>query len=159
MKSVDVASNQKKYLDILLAVIAAADADAQIDSRPPKPSGDFEIVEIAAGITLDVVEQDIVFLHLGRGTTFEILPRGLFYLPVDQAGQIRELAVGVIEGGFTEELVYSGDKIVFAKGIVRAGRKTMTMNRHDIRRFFASNTRRERIAYEPYSRIVETQDS
>jgi hypothetical protein len=105
----------------------------------------------AAEINLQVVEKDVVFLHLGQGTTVDFPTWGGIGSKKVEAAGIEHFVSAVANGDFEEDLFYVGDRLVGAKSVIHFSDRNVpiTWSRFGID-LFRKKTKRH-IDYEPYS--------
>jgi hypothetical protein len=144
-----------KYREMIERVLRRKNAIAQLQLQTGKAGVDLTISVVprnpkAAPMELDVADKDFVFLHVGRGTTFEIPDIGGVNLPVGQEEQIELLTTAVVEGRFEEDLVYSGEHLISGKGTVHFPHRDVSSSwsRLTIRRL--TSKAEEHVKYEPY---------
>ncbi len=148
---------EQEYRNIVEGALQRAHAAAEILTKAGKPGVDFSISVIprnprAAAINLEVVERNVVFLHMGQGTTFEF-PKwfGIGLGGHTELEQIDRLTTAVAEGKFEEDLFYCGDELVAGKGVVHLSDIDVPMRWRRLKLGLFRRKSKRHIAYEPYS--------
>jgi hypothetical protein len=103
----------------------------------------------AAHIRAHVDETDI-YLSLGRGAVYELVPEGRRYSDLTQLDELRALCLAAVRGEFTETVWLKGDDVVGARGRAKVGSDEVG----DLwRQVFTNPLRRTRkrfCTYDPY---------
>lgn len=145
------------YKFMIEGILRQNDAIAELTVTTGKSAIDLSLSVIpdnpqAASIELDIAMKNFVFLHFGKGTTFEIPPEGGLNLPVGQMEQIRLFIEAVVDGNFEERLLYSDDRLVSGTGVLHLKDEDVGTTWTTLSVALFRSKREEHIHYEPYNK-------
>jgi len=146
---------EQTYRDLMVDVLDVLNSAAEVKVETKTPEINFTIKVMpqnprAAQINLQVVEKDVIFLHLGQATTVDFPTWGGIGSKKEAAAGIEHFVRAVANGNFEEDLFYVGGRLVGAKSVIHFSDRNVPIT---WRRFgidlFRKKTKRH-IDYEPY---------
>ena len=105
----------------------------------------------AATVTLEVTDTDFVFLHIGRGTTFEIPPWGVSTLILVKPNRFELWQRRLLQVSFEEYLIYRAGMLVSGRGVVHLSERDLTTSWSQLHNPFRGEKRKAHIKYAPYT--------